>query len=29
MDKPEARAAAMGGTVEEWETEFLLAAREA
>jgi nuclease S1 len=29
MDKPEARAAAMSGSVEEWATESLLAAREA
>jgi nuclease S1 len=29
MDTPEARARAMAGTVEDWATESLLAAREA
>ena len=29
MDKPDARAATMAGTVEDWATESLLAAREA
>jgi hypothetical protein len=29
MDTPDARAAAMSGTVEDWATESLLAAREA
>ena len=29
MDKPEARAAAMSRTVEDWATESLIAARQA
>jgi hypothetical protein len=29
MDTPEARKAAMAGTVEDWSTEWILASREA